>query len=60
MNMQKEFNDTGPCIPARHYAVTYQNQEDFISVFLKMLIKEFEFLNVPDITGFTSSVFTHT
>ncbi len=109
--MQKEFNDTGLCIPSRHYmtdtskkiehivtlvekgkyftinrprqfgktttlsllakhlnqredsialslsfegidTVTYQHQEEFIAVFLHMLIEEFEFLDMPDITQF--------
>lgn len=109
--MRKKFNDTGLCVPGRHYmvdtshkikqiirlveegeyftinrprqfgktttlsllaktlnqredylalnisfegidTVTYQNQEDFIVVFLEILIEEFEFLDLPDITQF--------
>ncbi|MCK5524829.1 MAG: AAA family ATPase, partial [Thiomargarita sp.] len=110
--MQKEFNDTGLCIPNRHYMVdnsdkikqiialvekgkyftinrprqfgktttlflldkalnlredyvalkisfegidtdSYQNQERFIPIFLDMLIKEFEFLQLSELVDFT-------
>ncbi|MDM8560345.1 AAA-like domain-containing protein [Candidatus Parabeggiatoa sp. HSG14] len=110
--MQKEFNDTGLCIPNRHYMVdnsdklkqiialvekgkyftinrprqfgktttlfllanqlnlrddcvalkisfegidtdSYQNQAIFISIFLDMLIEEFEFLQLSELVDFT-------
>ncbi len=109
--MQKEFNDTGLCIPDRHYMAdtshklekiirliekgkyftinrprqfgktttlsllarklnqgkdylalkisfeeidmdTYQNQESFIRIFLDMFIREFDYLKLPDLSGF--------
>jgi hypothetical protein len=110
--MQKEFNDTGLCVPNRHYMVdnsaklkqmmtlvkkgkyftinrprqfgkttllsllakqlnqhddyvalkisfeeidaeSYQNQATFISIFLELLIEEFEFLHLSQLVAFT-------